>query len=359
MPVFPIPPFLGPGFAPVIYEGFLGELIPDASGMVWATYLDRGDQITGTSVQSLGVDTAGNVWASGATGSGGTEFLVALNATGSALTYNGVPYPPGMVAQSLAVDPFGNAHVAGSSGFVSLFPASGPASSKILAFQNAAGGNVTNRISPGEVIAIYGPGIGPSTPVTATPTNGFYPKTLAGVQVTINGTSIPLLYVSANQINAVVPIGIAPGAGATVRVLQGVAYVGFPFPVWIVPGAAVAFATVFNQDGTVNTTSNPAPANSILTFYGTGWQSSFGSLADGQVATTAQDFCQNNCTVSSIGAVQGPPATVLYGGVVPGVVAGISQFNVKVGKPTNAFARFDLSLNGPTSSITQSVWVKP
>jgi uncharacterized protein (TIGR03437 family) len=315
LPLFPIAPFLGPGFAPVIYEGFLAKLKPDASGMVWATYLNRGDLVNGTFVQSLGVDAAGDVWASGVTGtitfpngtgSGGPEFLVGLNATGSALTYNGVPYPVGMVAQSIAFDPFGNAHVAGSSGFVSLFAASGPSSSKILAFQSAAGRNVTNRISPGEVIAIYGPGIGPSVPVSATPTNGFYPETLVGVQVTINGVSIPLLYVSANQINAVVPIEIAPGAGATVRVLQGVAFVGFPFPVWIVPGAAVAFPTVFNQDGTVNTTSNPAPANSILTFYGTGWQSSFGSLADGQIATTAQDFCQNICTVSSKGAVQGP-----------------------------------------------------
>ena len=74
-------------------------------------------------------------------------------------------------------------------------------------FQNAFGGNGTARVSPAEVVAIYGPGIGPATAVSATPTNGFYPTTLGGVEVSVNGTNIPLLYVSANQINAVIPNG--------------------------------------------------------------------------------------------------------------------------------------------------------
>ena len=53
----------------MIYEGFLAKLKPDASGMVWATYLDRGNaQGPGTFVQSIAADPAGNVWASGITG---------------------------------------------------------------------------------------------------------------------------------------------------------------------------------------------------------------------------------------------------------------------------------------------------
>jgi uncharacterized protein (TIGR03437 family) len=55
-------------------------------------------------------------------------------------------------------------------------------------------------------LAIYGPGIGPAAAVNAAPVNGFYPSTLSGVQVTVNGTNMPLLYVSASQISAVVPM---------------------------------------------------------------------------------------------------------------------------------------------------------
>ena len=145
------------------------------------------------------------------------------------------------------------------------------------------------------MISIYGPGIGPSTPSTATPANGFYPTTLACcVQVTINGMNMPLLYVSANQINAVVPMEIAPDAAATVHVSNGVA-LGPAYPVWILASAPQAFPTVLNQNGTFNSQTNPAQQGSIVTFYATGWQTNFSPLADGQVATMAQNICPAVC----------------------------------------------------------------
>jgi hypothetical protein len=130
--------------------------------------------------------------------------LIALDATGSKSTYSAL-YPTGTVAQSVAVDPSGLVHVAGLNGFVSAISPTTAPTMNIFDFQNAFGGNATAPISAAEVISIYGPGIGPATPATATPTNGFYPTTLSGIQVAINGVNMPLLYVSANQINAVVP----------------------------------------------------------------------------------------------------------------------------------------------------------
>ena len=169
-------------------------------------------------------------------------------------------------------------------GFVSTIAPAAPPSMKISDFQNAAGGNVTARISPAEVIAIFGQAIGPSTPVIATPANDFYPTTLGGVQVTINGVNMPLLYVSSSQINAVVPMKVTPNAAATVRVINGTA-VSAGYPVWIVPSAPQAFPPVLNQDGTVNTPTNPAKSGSTVSIFATGWQSNFLGLADGQVAT--------------------------------------------------------------------------
>lgn len=172
------------------------------------------------------------------------------------MTYSAI-YPSGTIAQSVALDPSGLVHVAGSARFVSAIAPNTAPAMRIFYFQNAAGSNVTARVSPAEVISIYGPGIGPATATTAQPAGGFYPTTLAGVQVTMNGVNMPLLYVSANQINAVVPMEAAPYAGAIVRVVNG-STISPNYPVWIVDSAPQAFPGVINQDGTINSASNPA-----------------------------------------------------------------------------------------------------
>jgi uncharacterized protein (TIGR03437 family) len=353
--------------SPGVTDGFLTKLNPAGSAMVWATYFGR------AAPQAIATDAGGNLWVTGTANSStfpntngwstGTEFLAGLSATGSKLTYSAL-YPSGTVAQSVAVDPSGLVHVAGSAGFVAAIAPTTAPSVKIFAFQNGAGGNVTGRISPAEVITIYGPGIGPAIAVSATPTNGFYATTLAGVQVTVNGANIPLLYVSANQINAVAPMELSTDAAATVRVINGTA-VSPDYPVWIVASAPQAFTPVINQDGTINSKSNPAPGGSIVTFYATGWQSNFSALADGQVATVAQDACFGTCQASAfVPAFPFNPgfsltATVLYGGAAPGFVAGATQFNVQLGTasaPIGTYA-FTLTLGNPT--VTQTVWITP
>jgi uncharacterized protein (TIGR03437 family) len=367
-PGFHVPPGITTGPTLVIYEGFLAKLKPDGTGMAWATFLDRGNaQGTGTFVQSIAADPAGNVWASGITGStvfpsangipAGPDFVVGLNASASALTYQ-ASSPLGTIGQSVALDPSGLVHVAGMNGFVSTIAPTAPPSMKISNFQNAAGGNATARISPAEVIAIYGQGIGPATPVTATPANGFYPTTLGGVQVTINGVNMPLLYVSSGQINAVVPMKIASNAGATVRVINGTA-VSPAYPVWIVANAPLAFPPVLNQDGTVNAPTNPAKSGSTVSIFATGWQSNFFGLADGQIATTLQDTCEGACQIATLNAQNPTNFAVLYGGAAPGFVAGVTQFNVHLGT-TASQSEFGVNLEifGP-ATITQTVWLKP
>jgi uncharacterized protein (TIGR03437 family) len=171
--------------------------------------------------------------------------------------------------------------------------------------------------------------------------------------------NLPLLYVSADQINAVVPIGLDSGVGATVRVINGTS-VSPAFPVWIVPSAPQAFPTVLNQDGTINSKTNPAKGGSTITFYATGWPSNFSGLGDGQIVTNAQDSCGGNCQVSATSNVYSPTATVTYGGIAPGIVAGVSQFNVKIGAIPTLYGTFQFNflLIGP-GSLTQSVWVAP
>jgi len=351
---------MGNAYIPGFRQASLTKINPSASAIVWTSNL-------GGAAQSIAVDANENVWAVGQASSTfpntngwstGPEFVAGFNAAGTQLIYSAL-FPFGTVAQSVAVDPSGLVHVAGLTGFVSAISPSAAPTMTIFDFQNAAGGTVTARISPAEVISIYGPGIGPSTPATAAPSGGFYPKTLAGVQVTINGMTMPLLYVSANQINAVVPMEVAAGAGATIRVSNG-ATVSPNYPVWIVTSAPEAFLPAINQDGTVNSQTNPAKSGSTVIFYATGWQSNFAPLVDGQVATAAKDVCLGECQVFQICAAcpaNGPTATVLYGGAAPGIVAGVTQFNIQLGQISMPSA-FIFYLTGP-STVIQSVWVTP
>ena len=262
-------------------------------------------------------------------------------------------------------------HVAGTNtSSPPSIPQKAAPATNIVALQNAFGGNASARLSPAEVVSIYGPGIGPSTALSATPGNGFYPTTLGGVQVSVNGVNIPLLYVSANQINAVFPMEVTPNSAATVRVNNGSA-VSADYPVRIVGASPEANPTVINQDGSLNSSSNPAPGGSIVTFYVTGFQFNFPSLADGQVATVANnDGCLAlESAGCSIGAESIPlfhlgplsiPTTVQYAGAAPGLVAGVTQFNLQVGTPTTTsefFNQFFLTLNG--SSIGVAINVSP
>jgi uncharacterized protein (TIGR03437 family) len=354
-----------PGPVATADEGFIAKLKPDGSAMVWATFLGTVDNPSyGTETQSLAIDVRGNVWVTGNTATSnfpntqgwttGGDFVVALNASGAKLTYAAL-YPNGTVDQAIVLDPSGLVHVAGTNGFVSAIATAPPPTMKIFGFGNVAGSDLTARISPAEIISIYGPGIGPATASSAAPAGGFYPTTLSGVQVTMNGSNIPLLYVSANQINAIVPMGRTIGAGATVRVINGTTP-SPDYPVWIVDSADQAFPAVLNQDGTLNSQSNPAKGGSVVTFYATGWQSNFSPLADGQIATVAQDQCAGMCQAY----LDDSPALVLYAGPAPGLVAGMTQFNVQLGSIQEVVqANLQLSGSGPAPNIDVFLWVTP
>jgi uncharacterized protein (TIGR03437 family) len=355
---------------PAQMTGFLAKLNPAGSAMVWATYFSA-------NLISIAIDGAGNVWTTGTTPfstlpntngwTTGPDVLAELNAAGSQLSYS-AHYPSGTIAGSVAVDPSGGVHAAGAGGFISVIEPNLAPTVKIFALQNGAGAPVvTARVSPGEVIAIYGPGIGPATPISAAPAKGFYPTSLSGVQVSVNGVNIPLLYVSANQINAVVPMALAINAASTFQVTNGTA-VSPAYPAWIVASSPEAFAPVLNQNGTLNSQSNSAPGGSIVTFYATGWQSSFAPFADGQVATAAQDTCLGTCMASAfIPAVfsipVSLPATVSYGGAAPGIVAGVTQFNVRLGTvsipASTATAEYTVSVGTAGNSVSQTVWITP
>jgi uncharacterized protein (TIGR03437 family) len=348
-------------------DAFALKLNPAGTAVVWASYLG------GTGVdaaKSVALDATGNVWLTGTTASpafpnkqgwvqSGSDFLAAFNPSGTALVYS-ARYPNDALSQSVAADPTGLLHVAGPTGIVGTVAPSGTPAMRIFGIANAAYGPLVGRIVPAELVSIYGPHIGPATPVTATAVSGFLPTSLGGVQVFFNGVAMPLLYVSDSQINAVAPQSAAPGGSMTVHIVSN--NVTSPdFPVTVVTAEPEVFrnsdgtAAAINQDDTLNSASNPAKAGSIVSIWATGTGSIYPRPLDGQISTAAQDY---DCCQVEMGSSSAP--VVLYAGAAPGMVAGVVQINFQVPPYSGTPGAYGfVVIAGSKSSSTVGIYVTP
>ena len=75
------------------------------------------------------------------------------------------------------------------------------------------------RVAPGEIVTLFGTGIGPfaGTRLQLEPT-GLVATSLGGGRVLFDGVAAPMVYASPNQVNAVVPYAVAGRTSTEVRV---------------------------------------------------------------------------------------------------------------------------------------------
>jgi uncharacterized protein (TIGR03437 family) len=233
-------------------------------------------------------------------------------------------------------------------GAITLTPASGGSPTTVLVtlnvnaqpapgfmqVQNAASG-ATGTLAPGEIVSIFGTNLGPTTPAGLTLTaQGTVATTLAGVTVLFNGTPAPLTYVSATQINCVVPYEVATSPTAQVQV----SYNGLISASTLVPVAATqpgiftqnasgsGLGAITKADYSIITAANPAPRGSTIIIYATGGGQTTPASLTGQVPGSTLLFTNAPVSVT----IGGIPATVAYAGSAPGLVAGVLQINAVV-----------------------------
>ncbi|MGD1095325.1 MAG: SBBP repeat-containing protein [Bryobacteraceae bacterium] len=348
-------------------DAFIAKLNPSGTAMVWATFLGG----TGNDqAKTIAVDLAGNVWASGTTASadfpsssgfpGGSEFLAELNPSGSALTF-AARFPSDTVGTGLGIDSSGVVHAAGDTGIVSTITPGQSFVPRVFGLSNSAGGALAGRLAPGELITIYGSQIGPSTPVSSNVnSSGFLPTTLGGVQVTIDGVAVPLLYVSATQINAVAPLELlSPGSTELQVTVNDTRLPALPLA--IDPAIPQVFrntdgsALAVNDDGTINSAAHPAKVGSLVAIWATGTGVGPYAGADGQVQSSPQVFC--GCVVNDVAT--GKEVATPYDGAAPGLVTGVVQINFQATSPAFDSAGFYYLSVGLKTSDTFSIFVTP
>lgn len=226
-----------------------------------------------------------------------------------------------------------------AAGVVQIGPALAPVSPIDIQCASNAATFSSGNVAPGEIISIFGTGLGPATSQTwMLDAAGRIASALAGVQVTFDGIAAPLLYVQDQQINAITPWELAGKTSTQMCVSYSgeqdcaQASVGPAAPgVFTVTNG---FAAALNQDGTLNSPENPAPVGSIVSLFLTGLGAITPQVADGAIVQLPLPDLANSVAVSFANAnVEVPipiPADVLYAGPAPLQVGGLFQINVRV-----------------------------
>ena len=304
------------------------------------------------SPQSVTIDNAGNIYIADT----GHNSLLQLAPDGALTTVAGMSSAPGDCCYSgdggpatgaslnapwgVAVDASGNVYLADSAN--NAIRAVRPAQSTpmIGAIANGAS-NLAGAIAPGEVVVIYGAGLGPPQLVAAVATQS---TQLAGVSVSFNGIAGQMLYAVSGQLSVIVPAGLT-GANAQIvvqnRNLSATASVAVTAAAPALftsddSGAGEAYA--LNVDGSANGPARPAAAGSAVTLFATGTNGSavtvtIGGLPAAVLSTNAASPGVLAITVeipsgsgATAGSVVQNPVVVQSGGVSspPGVTIAVA-----------------------------------
>jgi uncharacterized protein (TIGR03437 family) len=172
--------------------------------------------------------------------------------------------------------------------------------------------------------------------------NGQIPTSLAGVRILFDGEPAPLVYVSGQQSSAIVPNDVAGKSNVRVQVeYNGVQSSAVAVPVFDSRLGVFSFgpggtgqAAVINEDGTVNSSFNPAAPGSNISIYATGGGLAKPADVDNQITGPNPSPFPTSVYVrlDSDGSCDAPyfEAQVMYYGGAPQSVPGLVQINAQL-----------------------------
>ncbi len=379
----------------LIGDVFVSKISPTGTSLVYSTYLggSRNEFAFG-----IAADSSGNAYVTGVTsssnfpvsvdafqsglglrsggGTGSAAFLTKLNSTGTVLTYSTFfGGNNGDGAAGIALDPSGNAYLTGGAqslnfprtlgayepfdrtafgtAFVAKFDLSTASSMSLGAVVNAASyvPGLEGVVSPGQIVVLFGNGIGPATLATLRlNSSGLVDTSLAGVRVLFDGTPAPLVYVSAKAVCAIVPYVLEDKLRTTVQVeYQG--QKSNPLVLWVAPALPGIFTNdasgrgqgaILNSDYSVNSASNPADKGSVVVLFATGEGQTVPPGVDGKVTSDPLP----RPVLRILAHIDNSPAEVLYAGGAPGLVAGVLQVNVRIPSGVRSGAAIPVTIGG-------------
>jgi uncharacterized protein (TIGR03437 family) len=296
-------------------DGFFAIINPNSSSLLYSTFFGGAmdDQFMG-----MTFDPSGNLWILGNTMS--ANLPVTMNAAQS--TYGGFRQGDGTKGDAMLVE------------FTGLAASQEP---KINSNGVVNGASFQSPGVPNSWGTVLGNNLASQTDTWANAiVNGNLPTTLDGVSVTIGGQPAYIYYISAGQINLIVP-NVAPGslqvvvtnsAGPSAPVAAAISQFGPAFFPW--PGNQVVAThqdfTLAAKNGTFGTNTIPAKPGEIIILWATGFGPTTPAAPQG--VETPSDKTYSTSTLPTV-TVGGMPATVYGAALAPGF-AGLYQIAIQV-----------------------------
>ena len=359
-------------------DAFLAKLDLGTAQPVFATYLGGANL---DRANALALDAAGNAYVAGQTASAdfpttpsrcqtgyaGREdaFLAKLTATGSGLVYglhlggtendrafgvaldiSGRAYLAGQTfSRNFRTTPgaFQDVYAAGMRGVSDAFlarvveaePPPGPCIG-LAGIVNAAS-FLPGPVSPGEMVSLFGSGIGPSTLTYTDVIGDRLSNNVANTQVLFDGVPAALIYVWDTQVTALVPYSVAGKQTTLVEVQRDGVSTG-QVPVAVTASAPGIYTVNFSGTGqgailnddsvTPNSPQTPARRESVVVIYTTGEGQTDPPGVDGKINPTVLPLPEPVLPVSV--QIAGLEASVEYAGAAPGFAAGLLQVNARI-----------------------------
>jgi uncharacterized protein (TIGR03437 family) len=221
-------------------------------------------------------------------------------------------------------------------------------------------------VTAGELLELSGNGLGPQQGALPNATlQTPYPTRVSEVQVTFDGTPAPILWAQDGQVNVVAPWSLNTTQNTQVCLTYrdvALKCVSWPTAGWT-PGVFTnygtnSFAVALNQDGSVNSATNPAALGSLVSVFANGLGSITPQQADGALINlplpnnvfqaTAEALVPDPLSPRGLGTKE-VPAEVTYYGPGPFRVAGISQINFRLN--TTIGTTYRVSVAGVFSQV--------
>lgn len=200
------------------------------------------------------------------------------------------------------------------------------ASTGRISISNAASGDST-VLAPGSIASIYGMGLARST---ATANSFPLPATLGDASVSVNGVGAPILYASSTQINFQIPFEVSMGPAAVIVNADGTNTGTSTIQIQAAApglfGQPPGSAAIVNQDGSLNSQSQPAPAGTVIEAFATGLGAVDPPVGSGAAAGSTALSTVITPVTATVGIT---PATVQFAGLAPGF-AGLYQVNILI-----------------------------
>jgi uncharacterized protein (TIGR03437 family) len=204
----------------------------------------------------------------------------------------------------------------------------------------SAGSFASGPVSPGEIVSIFGLGMGPGGGLGLVVDGNHVTNSLGSVRVLFDGEPAPILFLSGNQVNVVAPYSLEGKTTTTVQIVWAGAFtktleleVAAADPALLtLEQMGTGQAAVLNweadtQTYTVNGADNPAAPGQAVVFFATGEGQTNPPGDDGAVVDI-NNLPRPNLPVSV--TIGGVPAEAFYAGGAPTLVSGVLQVNAFV-----------------------------